>query len=92
MGLTIGKLLELPQREIARWQRYWNEEPWGPYRDNMHAAMIVSELLKPHLKEGANVSIKHYMLEHSDDIKRREREKFFAMIHASSKTSGRKRR
>lgn len=28
----------------------------------MHAAMIVSELLKPHLREGAKISMQDYML------------------------------
>jgi hypothetical protein len=31
--------------EFARWQRYWAEEPWGPWRDNMHAAMLTAAVL-----------------------------------------------
>lgn len=24
--------------------RYWKEEPWGPWRDNLHAAIIAREV------------------------------------------------
>jgi hypothetical protein len=57
----------MPAREYLRWQRYWAEESWGPYRDNLHAAMIVSELLKPHLREGAKISMLDYMLKPSEE-------------------------
>lgn len=54
-------------RELERWARYWSEEPWGPLRDNMHAALIVTELLRPHLKEGATLNMADYLLRHKDD-------------------------
>jgi hypothetical protein len=46
---------------------YWSEEPWGPLRDNMHAAMIVTELLRPHLKEGATLNMADYLLRPKED-------------------------
>jgi hypothetical protein len=74
LGCSIGDLLELPARELDRWRLYWAEEPWGPYRDNMHAAMIVTELLKPHLKRGSpSPSIRDYLFEHPDDATNRRR-------------------
>lgn len=27
-------------------ERYWGEEPWGPYRDNLHAAIIAMQIIK----------------------------------------------
>jgi hypothetical protein len=26
--------------ELAEWRAFWAREPWGPYRDNYHAAML----------------------------------------------------
>ena len=68
----------MPQREIDRWQRYWNEEPWGPYRDNLHTAMLICQLLRPHLKEGTQLSLQDFMFENPAD--RREREQTAAAL------------
>jgi hypothetical protein len=37
---------ELPASEAELLQRYWLEEPWGPWRDNLHAAIIARETIK----------------------------------------------
>jgi hypothetical protein len=59
----------LSVHEIDRWQRYWVEESWGTRRDNLHAAMIVSELLKPHIGEGGKApALEDFMFKHPDDI------------------------
>lgn len=36
----------MPQRVYSGWQAYWNEEPWGAWRDNLHAAMLAREVAK----------------------------------------------
>ena len=46
---------------------YWEEEPWGAYRDNLHAAMIISQLLRPSIKDGAAPPLKNFMLMHPED-------------------------
>lgn len=74
MGLSIEDLLELPQRELDRWQRYWAEEPWGAYRDNLHAAMIVQYGLAPHLGPKAKpVRLDDFMFQHPEDRRERNR-------------------
>ncbi len=30
---------------------YWKAEPWGPWRDNMHAALIAREIRRPWTKD-----------------------------------------
>lgn len=35
---------DLPYPDYELLCRYWAEEPWGPWRDNMHAAMIAAEV------------------------------------------------
>jgi hypothetical protein len=67
LGRSIVEIGRLTHRETERWKLYWREEPWGPMRDNTHAAMIVTELLKPHLKEGAKISIDDYLLKLPED-------------------------
>lgn len=34
------EVAELPASEAELLERYWLEEPWGPWRDNLHAALI----------------------------------------------------
>lgn len=40
------EVAELPASEAELLERYWLEEPWGPWRDNLHAAIIARETLK----------------------------------------------
>jgi len=37
---------DLPASEFELLERYWLEEPWGPWRDNLHAAIIARETVK----------------------------------------------
>ena len=69
LGLTLGQVRNLSVSEQDRWQRYWVEESWGPHRDNLHAALIVTELLKPHLGEGAKpLLLEDFMFKHPEDV------------------------
>lgn len=34
----------MTQRSYLGWQRYWDAEPWGSWRDNFHAAIIAREV------------------------------------------------
>lgn len=72
LGRTIDEVLELPERELLRWHRYWEAEPWGPYRDNLHAAMIVTELLKPHLKKGVKLNLSDYLLVSAEERRQKD--------------------
>ncbi|HXI99561.1 MAG TPA: hypothetical protein VNG73_11510 [Gemmatimonadaceae bacterium] len=75
----------LPARELERWYRYWIEEPWGPYRDNMHAALIAIEMRRPQLPEGSrSPSIADFMLEHVEDQKARQNAKMIALLETNA--------
>lgn len=52
----------LTQRAYLKWRRYWDEEPWGPVRDNMHAAVIAREIRRPQLKPGARLNLDDFMI------------------------------
>lgn len=84
LGRTIDEVLELPEREIRRWWLYWTEEPWGPYRDNWHAAQLCAAVLAPHMREGSRAAVRDFMFEHPDDTKQREREAFIASLDSTA--------
>lgn len=52
----------MTQRAYLGWQRYWEEEPWGPFRDNLHAAMIAREVRRPYLRKGAKNELDNFMV------------------------------
>jgi hypothetical protein len=79
-------------RELERWARYWYEEPWGPHRDNLHAALIVTELLRPQVQEGANLNIDNFMLKPKEDRDAAARAHLVASLSAMAAAGERKAR
>lgn len=79
-------------RELERWARYWSEEPWGAQRDNMHAALIVTELLRPHLKEGATLNIADFIFRPKEERDALARAKLVASLDAMAAVAERKAR
>lgn len=45
----------MPARELDDWAEYYASEPWGAYRDNLHAGIIASVVANsaPTRKRGA---------------------------------------
>lgn len=39
---------DLGAAEYDGWVRYYAEEPWGAYRDNLHAALIADTVARAH--------------------------------------------
>ncbi len=66
--------------ELRRWRLYWEEEPWGAYRDNLHAAMIISQLLRPNVKDGVAPPLKNFLLMHPEDRKAEGAEDFILKL------------
>jgi len=61
--MTIARMRStLTQREFERWRKYWEVEPWGPWRDNMHAAIIARNVLLPFVKKGSKINLDDFML------------------------------
>lgn len=48
--------------ELDCWYAYWVEEPWGSYRDNIHAGLIASACLAPHQKPGNRATFEDFMI------------------------------
>lgn len=46
--------------EFARWQEFYSRHPFGPVRDNMHAAMLAQQMWK--VAVGRDVDLSNFML------------------------------
>lgn len=43
LGRSVEELLHtVSARELQDWIAYWNVEPWGAYRDNLHMATLAA--------------------------------------------------
>jgi hypothetical protein len=40
-------------RELDDWAAYWQVEPWGPFRDNLHAGLIASVIANVYRRKGS---------------------------------------
>ena len=84
MGLAYGiapsEVHELGCTDFDLLQRYWHEEPWGAYRDNVHAAIIAREIRRGTVK-GAH-AIKDFLLQTSERKSQEERSGVFGMFRA----------
>lgn len=45
LGRPPSEIRALPMSDISQLVAYWDEEPWGPTRDNLHAGMIAAAVL-----------------------------------------------
>lgn len=55
--------------------RFWDHEPWGPWRDNMHAALICRELRRPYLKDPMKPTpLGEFMLREPEEIAQEKEE------------------
>lgn len=87
----------MPARDVEMLQRFWAHEPWGPWRDNMHAAIIAAEIRRPNLKKGSRVSLADFMLRHPADVedereqgRRKATSNLFQFFKLVGKRKGRK--
>lgn len=62
LGLSPTEVGEMPARDFELLTRFYQQEPWGPWRDNMHAAIIAAEVRRPNLRKGATVKLDDFML------------------------------
>jgi hypothetical protein len=77
----------MAQREFLGWQRYWRAEPWGPWRDNLHMAVLAREVIKPHLRKGVRVRLADYFYRDPEERQHEAR----AQLISSLRMIGRRR-
>jgi hypothetical protein len=68
LGMTVEEMRRsLTARAYRDWQLFWEAEPWGPVRDNLHAAIIASEIRRPQMAKGKTGSLDDFMLQSADE-------------------------
>lgn len=76
---------EIPAPDFDLLVRFYQEEPWGPWRDNVHAALIAREVARLRMKPNARVEIDNWMLEHPD---KRRRKRLSGFVNALKGMAG----
>jgi hypothetical protein len=86
LGRTVAEMkAALTQREYLGWQKYWAAEPWGPYRDNVHAAIIAREVRRPQLRKGAKLELDDFMVVNPRERQREATANFLNMLRLIAK-------
>lgn len=70
----------LTQSAYLKWQRFYNAEPWGSFRDNLHAALIAREVRLGRLKPGTRVNLNDFMLLDPARRRRENRASFLTLL------------
>lgn len=52
----------MPATDFDLLALYWRHEPWGPWRDNLHAALIAREIRRPYFKDQAKNLLSDFMV------------------------------
>ena len=88
--MTVGELeSRMGSSELAEWVRFWQMDPWGAYRDNIHAGLIASTLANVYRRKNSPpITYQEFMLvDKSTQAKRRNRE-FLGWMSAVAKKAG----
>lgn len=75
----------LTLRAYAKWQRYWEEEPWGPWRDNLHIAVLAREMRRPQQRPLTSISLEQFFYRTPDRAQTNANENLWNMLKAISK-------
>jgi hypothetical protein len=71
-GILPSEVAGIPVQDYDLLLRYWEVEPWGAWRDNLHAAIIAREVRRPYLRKGASNDLDDFMVM-DPEIRRRRR-------------------
>lgn len=61
-GRIPSELRQMPATDFDLLARYWKHEPWGPWRDNLHAALIAREVRRPLVKDQRKNVLSDFMV------------------------------
>lgn len=70
----------LSQSAYRRWQLYWLAEPWGAFRDNLHAAIVAAQVRALRMKKGTRISLEQFMVVDPRSRARENRAGFVALL------------
>jgi hypothetical protein len=75
----------MTQRSYIGWRMYWDEEPWGPWRDNMHTAILARELRRSRVKPNTKVDMDQFMIRPPKSRKKDAEVKVFAGLASAAR-------
>lgn len=79
-------------RDVEEMAQFYGEEPWGSYRDNIHAAIVASTIRNTFRKKGSRaVDWQTFMLVDKTEHKRGNLSKFVSWMRAMAKPKDDKR-
>lgn len=86
LGRTIQEIDEgMSSAEFAQWMMYYQLEPFGAHRDNLHAAIIASLFANAHRGKGKPAfSVDDFMLKDRSEQKKAETAKTLLALDALS--------
>ena len=72
--------------ELAEWEAYWQAEPWGAYRDNIHTGLVCSILANVNRRKGSpELTYEDFMLVEKEQQKRIETDRALAWFRSMVK-------
>ena len=73
LGRTVNELeTSLSSSEFAEWMAYYTIEPFGQWRDNLHAAQITAMLYNINRGNGSALGVDDFM--YLDDVAAQEKQ------------------
>lgn len=75
----------MTMRSYLSWQKYWDFEPWGAWRDNLHAAILAREIRRPHLRRGSKIGIEPFMVKSPSTRRKESEQNLFTVLQTMAK-------
>jgi hypothetical protein len=86
LGKSVREVEEFGGGELAEWEMFWQLEPWGPHRDNIHTGLICALLANVHRRKGSSeFTFEDFMLRDRETQQRVETERTLAWFRSVAK-------
>lgn len=74
----------MTQRSYLGWRRYWDEEPWGPWRDNMHTAILAREIRRTRVRSNVRIELEQFLMRAPKSRKKEAEVRVFSGLAAAA--------
>jgi hypothetical protein len=87
--MPVYALDDMPSSELSEWMAFYEMEPFGPTRDNIHSAMICSLLHSAFRgKRQEPMSVSDFMLKDVQEQKESDTAQFMTGLRSLAKRKG----
>jgi len=90
-GILPSEVDSIPVGDYDLLLRYWDAEPWGSWRDNLHAAIIAAQVRAPYLRKGASNDLSDFMVMDPEIRRRRRVTALVQALRAAGQAAARKK-